>query len=373
MPRSLRFLSGAIDRGAADDMQGLFPEGYLFTVVLTGLAQAELGLQAPEGSAERVAAAAEARRWLTLAESEAGQAAFSRSLDPPRGVFYVGWVAYLRAKILALEPESPDLSAALQRDGDALAAALGRHPSPYLPSYHGMAWPTDTVVAIAALSLHDQLRPPRYAAAIRAWLQAIRPTLDPTTGLFPHQVDPMSGASIDGPRGTSSAIITAFLPDIDEALAHDQYGLFRETFVVTRLGLPGIRERADDADPWRPLIEEGDVDSGPLVTGLSLSASAVAMASAARNQDPELAEGMRRAAELAGFPLGIREKRYLGGALPVADAFLAWARATPLPERAAWPSRLVAGGRLPALVFTLVGLALLLGPVSRGAPAPRRL
>ena len=70
---------------------------------------------------------------------------------------------------------------------------------------------------------------------------------------------------------------------------------------------------------------------------------------------------MRRAAELAGLPLGVTEKRYLLGMLPVADGFLAWSRALPIRGNADWPPMLVFGGRIPALLYTALGLLVLLG------------
>ncbi|MEV5504756.1 hypothetical protein AB0M50_56070, partial [Nonomuraea fuscirosea] len=42
--RQLAFLRGALDAGAAEDAQALFPEGYFFLHVLYGLTWVELGL-----------------------------------------------------------------------------------------------------------------------------------------------------------------------------------------------------------------------------------------------------------------------------------------------------------------------------------------
>lgn len=363
--RALGCLEAQIEAGAPERMQLLFPEGYLFTVLPTALAEVEQGLASPEGSAERAHALAVAKGALVKLEGEDGTGPFNAELDPPYGVFYRGWLAWLKVRILALDLQNEALAASLERDGDAITRALARSPSPYLEAYTGMAWPCDTVVAVAALAAYDRARTPRYAAARARWLEAVRPTLDASTGLFPHQVEPRTGQGRDGPRGTSSALILHFLPEIDAKLAADQYGHFHETFVVTRLGLPGVRERADARDPWLPLVEAGDIDSGPLLTGLSLSASAVAIGAAARNGDLELAQGFARAAELAGLRGGITQKRTLGGLMPVADALLVWAEAAPVVDARPYPTRLLFGGRLPALVFTLIGLGALLAPLFR--------
>lgn len=47
----------------------------------------------------------------------------------------------------------------------------------------------DSVVAVAALRLHDTLLPARFAPIVETWLIAARDRLDPATGLLPHRVD----------------------------------------------------------------------------------------------------------------------------------------------------------------------------------------
>ncbi|MBP2349580.1 hypothetical protein JOF29_000663 [Kribbella aluminosa] len=134
--------------------------------------------------------------------------------------------------------------------------------------------------------------------------------LDPATGLLPHQVLPQ----VTGARGSSQAMIQRFLVDIDPTFARSQYQLFRDKFVT---GL-GIRECP------KGTAGRGDVDSGPLVLGMSLSATVVGMGAARAHHD-SLANRLSRTGELVGMPFsGLRTKRYLFGAVPIGDAFLAW-------------------------------------------------
>src|SRR6185312_17065343 len=129
------------------------------------------------------------------------------------------------------------------------------------------------------------------------------------------------GAVLEGPRASSQALMLAFLPDIDPGAAAADYRRFAGAFVVREAGLVGVREY--------PLGTEGagDVDSGPLVAGVSLSASAVALAAATRHGDAPLARTLDAEAELFALPLPWFDgRRYAFGQLPVADAFLAWAR-----------------------------------------------
>ncbi len=85
---------------------------------------------------------------------------------------------------------------------------------------------------------------------------------------------------------------------------------------------------------------QGDVDSGPLVLGVSLSAFAVTLAAARANGDASLADTLDREAETFGVGLQWRgERRYALGQLPVGDAWPACARSTPVGAR---PSRAAA-------------------------------
>jgi len=50
--RQLAFLRAALEDGAGEQAQRLFPEGYFFIHVLYGLSWVELGLRAPAGERE---------------------------------------------------------------------------------------------------------------------------------------------------------------------------------------------------------------------------------------------------------------------------------------------------------------------------------
>ncbi len=126
--RQLTFLRAALDGGAGDQAQSLFPEGYFFLHALYGLSWVELGMRAPDG--ERSAALREARWALARLESPPGRAPFSADLTPPHGVFYRGWTNWLRGGTLALQPSARRDPAELRRfadDSAALAGALANY------------------------------------------------------------------------------------------------------------------------------------------------------------------------------------------------------------------------------------------------------
>lgn len=352
--RQLAFLRAALDDGAAESAQRLYPEGYFFLHVLYGLTWVELGMRAPAG--ERAAALREARwAWQHL-DTPAGRAPFSEGLSPPFGVFYQGWSNWLLGGVIGLQPPGRRDPGELDRfaaGSAALGGAFDASASPYLTAYPGQAWPVDSTVAMASLRLHDTLLPPLYAGTVQRWLAGVRERLDPRTGLLPHRVDPATGEPLEVARGTSQSIIQRFLGDLDPAFAREQYLRFRDRFVVSPLGLgPAVREYPDGIDG------PADVDSGPLPLGVSLSATVVTIGAAQVNHDAPLAAALANYGELAGVPLDTPwTKRYAFGLLPVGDAFLAWSKTArpwvaPIPP--APPAQLSWWWRTPLLALLAV-------------------
>ena len=317
--RQLRFLRLELDRGAGADAQAMFPEGYFFLHVLYGLTEVQLGLGEPAGG--RDDEIREAAWALDRIENADGRAPFDPGLTPAYGVFYRGWTNWLRGGLLALRPD-PDRQAEFERDSAELAAAFDAATSPFLPAYAQQSWPVDSTVAIASLSLHDHLLAARFGPTVTRWLAAAKQRLDPATGLLPHRADVVTGAPIEGSRGSSQSVIQRFLPEIDPEFARSQYLLFRKQFRSLPLGLgPAIREYPAGTDGV------GDVDSGPLVLGVSFSATVVGLGAARVQGDARLADGLGNYGDFAGLPIDtLSTRRYAFGLLPIGDAFLAWSK-----------------------------------------------
>lgn len=362
LPAQLTFLREALEGGAALNMQQLFPEGYFFSYVLYGLAWTNWGSTSPDRQAQAVV---EARWALHALESEAGRDVFSPTLDPPYGVFYVGWKSYLYGSILRLQEDSERDAADLEhyrKELDALAQAFERSETPFLPAYPGQSWPVDSVVGIAALRLHDEIFTPRYRSVINRWLGEAQNRLEPGTGLLPHRAHLLTGAPIESARGSSQSLIAYFLMQINPDWGTQQYEGFRQRFVVNYLGIPGTLEYPAG------VLGLGDIDSGPLILGVSLSASVVTAAAAQANGDTALADAILDVGEAFGFPITwAGSKRYAFGLLPVGDAFVAWARSIPAAptSEAALPPILPVLWRVPMHLLSALLLALLWLPLWR--------
>jgi len=319
-------LESEIESGAAVTAQQEFPEGEFFSHVLTGISQARLG---GADNLDR------ARAHLAALQEPAVLARFGEGLVPEHGVFALGWSLQLAVDIARASGTSSDVAVAVGL-ASRVSAALERYDSPYLPSYPGQFWPCDTVVAVAglvaALELPGLADPDqeRWLTATWRWLDTVRARQTADGILLPHRVD-AAGEVLEGPRGSSQAIIQTFWPIIDPADA-TTWDAFVSAFVTREAGLVGVREHPRGVDG------QGDVDSGPLVAGVSLSASAVALGAAIANGDAALADSLAGEAEVFGLPSRLGPRRYALGLAPIGEAFLAfsWSRA---PQRPTVPSR----------------------------------
>lgn len=328
--RQLATLRQELDGGAADTAQASFPEGYFLMYVLYGLTEVQVGLGEPP--AERAEQVREAHWALTKADSAEGRAPFDPTLVPAYGIFYRGWLNWLRGGVLALKPD-PAEQARFEADSAQIAAAFDDARTPFLMAYPGRSWPVDSTVAIASLHLHDTLFQPRYPQTVSHWLAAAKQHLDPATGLLPHETDAVTAATIDGARGSSQSMLLRFLAEIDPTFARAQYLRFRSLYQAEPLALgPAVREY--------PTGSKGteDVDSGPLILGVSIPATVVTIGAARVMGDTRLSGALSTFGDLAGFPIDtLHTRQYAFGVEPLGEAFLAWSKS----------ARLFAGGPTP--------------------------
>jgi hypothetical protein len=313
----------ALDAGAAERLQSLFPEGYVFTWALFGLAAAQL-LQALPASEERRRELIEAARAaVEHVGSTRARSTFDEGLDPPYGAFYASWFLYLRSTPARGREGSDAGQRHRFHDCDRFALAIDRSDSPFLPSYQGGTWPADTAVGVAALVVHDAVLEPRNGEVTAAWVRKARARLDPELGLLPHAAD--GSGNSRGVRGSSLALMSRVLVHVDAAFAREQYEGLRRTFLAYRWGVPGVLEYPAGA------AADADIDSGPLVLGFSGPATVVGAAPALAHGDLGTARVLLGVAEVAGLPVEFGgERRYVAGPVPVGEPLLAWARSTPV-------------------------------------------
>lgn len=310
----------ALENGAATEMQKLFPEGYFFCYALYGLTWIETAIREPDYAAQAII---EAKWAMSRLESNEGRRPYPADLPPHHGMFYSSWRAHLQAGIVAVQngQNSPDLQM-LQRDCDQISAALKSSPTPFLESYHGHAWPCDTFPGIHAMATYDRLTGnPRYQATIDNWLAAVKDRLDAKTGMIPHKAGLPDGRSNSVARATSQVLMLRFLPDIDPEFAREQYAKLEDQFVTTFIGMPSVLEYPHG------VAGIGDVDSGELIFGNSLSATVFMIGLAQIYGDQPRADAIAIAGETVGIPWTTGdEKRYVAGLLPIGDIMVTYSQ-----------------------------------------------
>jgi hypothetical protein len=328
--RQLRHLKHKMAAGAADDMQGLYPEGYIFMHTLYGLAWCDFASGLTPNSSLYKEAQEEISKSCVAVQLPKARAIFDENLTIPHGAFYAGWSSYLLGKKLSLEKAS-------ERNGEEvkyfqqqcawIAEAFTNYTSPYPESYYQAAWPADAMVCAASLRLHDKIFAPQYSNVLYTWIDKVKKTFD-TRGLIPHRTDPVTGQPREGARGSSQSLMLIFLHEIEPEFGKQQFDIYKNNFPDERLGLPGICEYP------RGVIGAGDVDSGPVIFQMGAAASIVGIRTLATYHETSRACGIQGGIEAFGFSTHDEdEKEYIFGILPMADVFITWAQ-TAIPIEA---------------------------------------
>ena len=169
-------------------------------------------------------------------------------------------------------------------------------PVALLESYPGETYPADNAAALASIALHDRATGEDHGAVTSAALARMRAKCtDPASGLLYQRVDSVTGAPGDGARASGTAMAAFLLGYADVDAARPLWeALARQWDTV--LGFGGVREYPRGGEG------HGDVDSGPVILGLGVSASGFGLASARRFGDRERYRVAFASAWLFGLP-----------------------------------------------------------------------
>lgn len=320
----LNFIKTELENGAGEEMQWIYPEGYVFIYSLYGLAWADVGESLKPNSELHQKAIRELDWAIEKVNSDVAKSTFPKDEILEYGAYYRGWANYILARKLAITPENQRDAAEIQlleKNCNDIIQALDSCAFPFLPSYYGKYWQADNMVCLASLAAHDKIFQPKYQREIDNWLEEFKATVDKKTGLIGHLFDDEKNET-SPPKGSSQSLMNAFLFEIDSAFANQQTAIFKQHFLTYRLGLPGIREYPKGTD------DVGDIDSGPVIWGVGGAASIVGIRTMGLAGETAVYKGLRNSVQ--GFGVGLTtgvQKRFLFGKLPMADAFIAWTNA----------------------------------------------
>lgn len=305
-------------------------EWALVSLSMTALALGGLSQRFPESAGslpqelDQIAARALSPELHAFDTNRWGAPALSTLGTDAGHVGYLGHLALLlavRELCVAGGPHRAllgQLSAALARKVRGGSCGLAE-------TYPGETYFPDNAVALAALSLaaHAGVAAAGTASEL---LHTLHARYADANGLMPFRLGP--GCTPVAPeRSSGAAWNLMFLGLVEEAYVRRAYPTLRDRFLHRPLpGLSGLRE-------WPHGDERGgDIDSGPLVLGLSPAGTGFALASAVRHHDVQTMQRLLDTAELAGSSIELAgRRRYLLAPL-VGDAILLAARA-PLTPR----------------------------------------
>lgn len=246
------------------------------------------------------------------------------ALDDPRG--HMAWLGYTNLVLSArraLDPQGP-----WAQENDALSAALTRRFEAELApeTYPGERYPVDMAAGAASLMLRARTLGQPPPTVLTAWTSALcsRWLVD---GVLVQSVA-RDGSAADKPRGSGSFLAAWFLSWGDPALGAELYRGASARLFTTLGPMGAMREYAPGVDGG------GDIDSGPIVAGMGVSATGFAIGAALASGDEATAASLTATATFVGRPVDNDGARHwatgaaLGGA-PLADAILFAMMATP--------------------------------------------
>ncbi len=289
---------------------------------------ADMSLRNPEGKSQYVAVMDQIIVETLRLEKEHGMYFFlmpyARAgnfvMQPPRSQFLDSEIALMLAsrRWVAEKAEYiPLLRERIAFMGERMAqgAVLSTE------SYPNECWMFDNAAALAAFRLSDRLDGGDHSDFIHRWIQTARAKLtDPVTGILisSYTVD---GRALDGPEGSSIWMVTHFLRLADGSFARDQYQRARKELARGLAGFAWSRE-------W-PASWQGptDIDSGPVipVLGISAGASGMALIGASSAGDEDYLQRLVTTLDFAAFPARKNGRLRYCASNAVGDAALLYA------------------------------------------------
>lgn len=226
-------------------------------------------------------------------------------LQPERSIFIDGEIALMLGLRRLLE-EKPEYKK-LHRDRiDIMLERMQKSPVLCAESYPDESWLFCNSIALASIKVGDYLDGTDHSEFFAKWLASAKANLiDKETGLLVSSFDFEGKRISDGPEGSTIWLVAHCLKLLDPEFAAEQYKLATK-HLRTSMGYFGY------AYEWPGGTGHDDVDSGPIIPLLNLSAGSTGLAfvGAATFGDREYLAALYRSLELGAFPvydsLGVR-------------------------------------------------------------------
>lgn len=241
------------------------------------------------------------------------------ALSSKRGhVAALGYAGLAFALHRTLRPDAGPPAAVLDdRIARALEERLDATPAGLAETYPGEVYPVDNAAALAALALHARATGRPAPPAVARGLAAIRRAIDPASGLLYQAVSEQELAPRDAARASGTALAAYFLAYADLGTsAVLERALVREQH-RTVLGFGVMLEYAQGTTRGA-----GDIDSGPIAFGASVSATGFALGASRVHADRDVFRSLYATTHLFGVPFDDGGARTYATGGPLGDAIL---------------------------------------------------
>lgn len=239
-----------------------------------------------------------------------------RATASAHGHAYLGYPALAVGMARLVDPRGfpPDVAAA----HDALIAAFTRRllasPTGLIETYPGEAYPTDVAAVAAAIAVHARVTGTDASRVLSHWKAKLRAVQVDAASGFVHQRMDLAGAPRDVPRGSGTGLAAYFAGFVDRALAAE----LTTALLAHERTFAGFGAIAEfDAREGH-----GDVDSGPVVLGVSVAATGFSLAPFRAFGQREAFTRLYRTTSLFGLPREREGRLYFRTGGPIGNALL---------------------------------------------------
>jgi hypothetical protein len=241
------------------------------------------------------------------------------SLDGPRGhAAYLGYLNLVLSLHRRVVPDSrfSDLN---DRISAALARRLQASRHGILETYPLEGYPVDNAAVLGSLLLHARNTGSDYSAVAPAALARFSIAwLDPRSGLLFQSINPRDGKPAAAARASGTARAAFLLSYGERAVSGVLFAAVRDRCADSFWGFGYLNEH--HIGSAAPGI--GDINSVPLVLGVSPSASGFALGGARVFDDRRLFVSLYRTAHLAGTPVASGDRRVFVTGGPLGNAIM---------------------------------------------------
>lgn len=240
------------------------------------------------------------------------------SLDGPSGhAAYLGYLNVVLAVHRELVPDSR-FAALNDRITGALVRRLRKSAHGILETYPGEAYPVDNAGIVASIILHQRGTGADHREIIAAALENYRKRwTDPVTGLLFQSIATNTGRPSSVPRASGTTLAAFLLSYGDPVLAGELSAAVNKELSGSWLGFGYVREYPEGVRAGR-----GDVDSGPVILGISPSGTGFSLAGSRLTGDRDHFVSAYRTAHLLGTPVSRGDRRFFVTGGPIGNAIM---------------------------------------------------